>query len=95
MAVRHDLLAKAGSWYSYNGEKIGQGKEQVRNFFLENPDIAFKVENQIRDLNGLPILVATKAAPAEKKAKEKAIPSLEVEEAPEKEEIQREVAVGE
>jgi recombination protein RecA len=95
MAVRHDLLAKAGSWYSYNGEKIGQGKEQVRNFFLENPDIAFKVENQIRDLNGLPILVATKAAPAEKKAKEKAIPSLEVEEAPEKDEIQREVAVGE
>ncbi|MCZ8238528.1 MAG: recombinase RecA [Leptospiraceae bacterium] len=95
MAVRHDLLAKAGSWYSYNGEKIGQGKEQVRNFFLENPDIAFKVENQIRDLNGLPILVATKAAPSEKKAKEKAIPSLEVEEAPEKEEIQREVAVGE
>lgn len=95
MAVRHDLLAKAGSWYSYNGEKIGQGKEQVRNFFLENPDIAFKVENQIRDLNGLPVLVATKAAPAEKKAKEKAIPSLEVEEAPEKEEIQREVAVGE
>lgn len=95
MAVRHDLLAKAGSWYSYNGEKIGQGKEQVRNFFLENPDIAFKVENQIRDLNGLPILVATKATPAEKKAKEKAIPSLEVEEAPEKEEIQREVAVGE
>lgn len=95
MAVRHDLLAKAGSWYSYNGEKIGQGKEQVRNFFLENPDIAFKVENQIRDLNGLPVLLATKAAPAEKKAKEKAIPSLEVEEAPEKEEIQREVAVGE
>lgn len=95
MAVRHDLLAKAGSWYSYNGEKIGQGKEQVRNFFLENPDIAFKVENQIRDLNGLPVLVAPKVAPAEKKAKEKATSSLGGEEAPEKEEIQREVAVGE
>ncbi|MCG9874951.1 MAG: recombinase RecA [Leptospiraceae bacterium] len=95
MAVRHDLLAKAGSWYSYNGEKIGQGKEQVRNFFLENPEIAFKVENQIRDLNGLPVLVAPKVAPAEKKAKEKATSSLGGEEAPEKEEIQREVAVGE
>lgn len=33
LAVRHDLVAKAGSWYSYGGEKIGQGKEQVRNFF--------------------------------------------------------------
>ncbi|NCN08449.1 MAG: recombinase RecA [Leptospira sp.] len=88
MAVRHDLLAKAGSWYSYNGEKIGQGKEQVRNFFLENPDIAFKVENQIRDLNGLPVLVAPKAAPTEKKAKEK---TAEVE----KEEAPVEVAVGE
>lgn len=88
MSVRHDLLAKAGSWYSYNGEKIGQGKEQVRNFFLENPDIAFKVENQIRDLNGLPVLVAPKVAPAEKKTKEKASET-------EKEEAPVEVAVGE
>jgi recombination protein RecA len=61
LAVKHDLLQKAGSWYSYNEEKIGQGKEQVRNFFLENPDVALKIENQIRDLNGLPLVPVKEA----------------------------------
>jgi recombination protein RecA len=56
LAVKHDLIAKAGSWYSYKTEKIGQGKEQVRNYLAENPEIAFIVENQVRDLNGLPLL---------------------------------------
>ena len=51
LAVKHDLIAKAGSWYSYKTEKIGQGKEQVRIFLSENPDIAFTLENQVRDLN--------------------------------------------
>lgn len=104
MAVRHDLLAKAGSWYSYNGEKIGQGKEQVRNFFLENPDVALKVENQIRDLNSLPLLPVPNAAEpsASKGKKEKASEksdknaeestAKEVEPSPD---LEREVAVGE
>ncbi|GBF41716.1 recombinase A [Leptospira ellinghausenii] len=71
LAVRHDLVAKAGSWYSYNGEKIGQGKEQVRNFFSENPDIAFKIENQVRDLNGLPLLDQAKIQTREVKSIER------------------------
>lgn len=69
LAVKHDLINKAGSWYSHNEDKIGQGKEQVRNYFLENPDIALKIENQIRDLNGLPLVPVEKAAPAGKKEK--------------------------
>ncbi|TGK78847.1 recombinase RecA [Leptospira montravelensis] len=71
LAVRHDLVAKAGSWYSYNGEKIGQGKEQVRIFFLENPDIAFKIENQVRDLNGLPLMDQAKIQTREVKSIER------------------------
>ncbi|MCG6145657.1 recombinase RecA [Leptospira bandrabouensis] len=71
LAVRHDLVAKAGSWYSYGGEKIGQGKEQVRNFFLENPDIAFKIENQVRDLNGLPLMDQAKIQTREVKSIER------------------------
>ncbi|MCW7458571.1 recombinase RecA [Leptospira bandrabouensis] len=71
LAVRHDLVAKAGSWYSYGGEKIGQGKEQVRNFFLENPDIAFKIENQVRDLNGLPLMDQVKIQTREVKSIER------------------------
>ncbi|HNH08378.1 MAG TPA: recombinase RecA, partial [Leptospiraceae bacterium] len=54
LGVKHELLVKGGSWYSYNNEKIGQGKESARNFLLENPEIAKKIEAQIRNLNDLP-----------------------------------------
>lgn len=54
LAVKHDILVKGGSWYSYNGEKIGQGKETVRTYLQENPEILDKLESQIRDLNDLP-----------------------------------------
>ncbi|WCL50598.1 recombinase RecA [Leptospira sp. GIMC2001] len=82
LAVKHDIFAKAGSWYSYNEEKIGQGKESVRSFLLENPDISFKIENQIRDLNGLPLVAARQAvaAPSSNGKKEKPAPATESEE---------------
>jgi len=54
LGVKHELLVKGGSWYSYNNEKIGQGKESARTFLLENPEIAKKIEAQIRNLNDLP-----------------------------------------
>jgi len=50
LGVEFDLIQKRGSWYSYKGEKIGQGAEVVRTFFAENPDIAEIVETQIRDI---------------------------------------------
>ena len=46
--VNHGIIEKAGSWYSYNGDRIGQGKENVRQFLLANPDISDTVEAQIR-----------------------------------------------
>ena len=49
MGVEHNLVEKAGSWYSYNGEKIGQGKEKVRVFLQENPEIANTIEQQLRE----------------------------------------------
>jgi recombination protein RecA len=54
LGVKHDLIVKSGAWYSYNGEKIGQGREQARTFLMENSEIAKKLESQIRDLNDLP-----------------------------------------
>ncbi|MEM7279662.1 MAG: DNA recombination/repair protein RecA, partial [Pseudomonadota bacterium] len=39
---------KAGSWYSYNGDRIGQGKENVRNFLLQNPEIAEDLNAKLR-----------------------------------------------
>lgn len=54
LAVKHEIIVKGGSWYSYNGEKIGQGKETVRTYLQEHPELSGKLENQIRDLNDLP-----------------------------------------
>ena len=49
LGVEHKLIEKAGAWYSYNGDKIGQGKEKVRIFLKENPDIASTIEQTLRD----------------------------------------------
>jgi recombination protein RecA len=49
MAIELDVIQKSGSWYSYNGEKIGQGKDNVRIFLQENPDIMETVQQQIRE----------------------------------------------
>jgi len=48
LGVEHKLIEKAGAWYSYNGDKIGQGKEKVRIFLKENPDIADTIEQTLR-----------------------------------------------
>ncbi len=48
LGVKHGLVDKAGAWYSYNGDRIGQGKENVRKFLKENPDMAAEIEKNIR-----------------------------------------------
>ena len=40
MGVEHQIVDKSGAWYSYNGERIGQGRDNVREFLRSNPDIA-------------------------------------------------------
>ncbi len=49
LGVEHKLIEKAGAWYSYQGDKIGQGKEKVRLFLKENPDVASHIEQTLRD----------------------------------------------
>ncbi|MBS3987678.1 MAG: recombinase RecA [Erysipelothrix sp.] len=48
IGVEHDIIAKAGAWFSYKGEKIGQGRESVRQFLKDNPTIALEIETQIK-----------------------------------------------
>ncbi len=48
LGVEHDFVEKSGAWYSYNGERIGQGKDNVRIFLKDNPDIATEIELKIR-----------------------------------------------
>jgi recombination protein RecA len=54
LGVAAKVVDKAGSWYAYNGEKIGQGKDNAREFLRENPDIAFEIENKVREVMGVP-----------------------------------------
>ena len=49
LGVKNGLVNKAGAWYSYNGDRIGQGKENVRQFLSENPDIASDIEAKLRE----------------------------------------------
>jgi recombination protein RecA len=48
LGVQQGIVNKSGAWYSYKGDRIGQGKENVRNFLKENPDIANEIEARIR-----------------------------------------------
>ena len=50
------IVEKSGSWYSYNGEKIGQGKDNARNFLIERPALAYEIENKVREQLGVPLL---------------------------------------
>ncbi len=49
LGVQENIVEKAGSWYSYNGDRVGQGKENARDFLLENPAIAAEIEQRIRE----------------------------------------------
>ena len=48
VAVQADIINKAGSWYSYGEEKLGQGRENAKNFLVENPEILTEVEKKVR-----------------------------------------------
>lgn len=51
LAVTNGLIEKSGSWFSYNGEKIGQGKENAKKYFESNPEIMDLLEQKIKELN--------------------------------------------
>lgn len=53
LGVQAKIVDKAGAWYSYSGEKIGQGKDNAREFLRENPEIAREIENRIRESLGV------------------------------------------
>ena len=49
MAVNLEIIEKAGSWFSYNSEKIGQGRENVKKYLIENPKLMEEIEKKVRD----------------------------------------------
>ena len=62
LGVIHKLVEKSGSWYAYNGEKIGQGKDNAREYLKANPLIAEEIEAKIRSAVNVPSPKAIKAA---------------------------------
>ncbi len=56
MGVTARVVEKSGAWYAYNGEKIGQGKDNAREFLRENPEIAREIENKVRESLGVPLV---------------------------------------
>ena len=62
LGVEHKIVDKAGAWYAYNGEKIGQGKDNVREFLKTRPEMAKEIEARIMEAAGITIGGAARAA---------------------------------
>ena len=55
LGVANNLIEKSGSWYSFRGERIGQGRETARTFLRDNPDVKVKIDGELRKILGLPV----------------------------------------
>ncbi|MDD2701685.1 MAG: recombinase RecA [Sideroxydans sp.] len=62
LGVQQKIVEKSGAWYSYNGEKIGQGKDNAREFLRNNPDIAVEIENKVRGALGVTAIASSEFA---------------------------------
>jgi recombination protein RecA len=58
LAVNANVVEKAGTWYSYNGERLGQGRENAKNFMREHQEVLTEIENKMRQLHDLKLAVA-------------------------------------
>jgi recombination protein RecA len=70
LGVLHGFVDKSGAWYSYNGEKIGQGKDNARDFLKANPVLSAEIENKVREKLGVRLLEEAAKAPVSKKKNE-------------------------
>ena len=55
LAAENDIINKSGAWFAYNGEKIGQGRENAKAYLEANPDVMFEIEQKVRGACGLPM----------------------------------------
>ena len=73
LAASVDIVNKSGAWYAYNGDKIGQGRENAKQYLRDNPTVCQEIENRVREHFGLNGSIPVEAAP-EKGGSEKAKP---------------------
>lgn len=70
LGLEHNVISKSGAWYSYGEERLGQGRENVREYLLENPEMRTEIESKVREAAGLPSNEST-AVSEEKDANDK------------------------
>src|ERR1700686_2520042 len=63
LGVTHNIIEKSGAWYAYNGDKLGQAKDNTREWLREHADIAAEIEAKIRAVVGVPVAPGRSAAP--------------------------------
>ncbi len=63
LADKLQIVEKSGAWYSFQGERLGQGRDNVRQMLMENPDILRQIEDQVRKSSDLPVAASTGEAP--------------------------------
>jgi recombination protein RecA len=74
LGVEQNIVRKSGAWYTYEGDQLGQGKENARNFLRDNPDLANEIEKKIKEKLGVGPRVDAEAADKEPEAGLRAVP---------------------
>ncbi|TMH38161.1 MAG: DNA recombination/repair protein RecA, partial [Betaproteobacteria bacterium] len=64
LGVAHNIIEKSGAWYAYQGDRIGQGKDNTREYLREHPEMAAEVEVKIRAAVGVPVAGQPRVAAA-------------------------------
>jgi recombination protein RecA len=65
IGVEHGLVRKSGAWYTYEGDQLGQGKENARAFLRDNPDLADEIEKKIKETLGIGATIDADLSPAD------------------------------
>jgi recombination protein RecA len=73
--VNHGVLEKSGAWYIYNGDRLGQGKDNARDFLRENQPLAKEIEQKIREKAGVAVPAGAAEAPAADDGKVEKLPT--------------------
>ena len=71
IAVNNNIVDKSGAWFAYNGQKIGQGRENTMIYLKENPDVLLEIENKVRELYDMPVVEAAKDVSGKSDSSEK------------------------
>ena len=70
VGVKENIVQKSGAWFSYGDIRLGQGRENAKQYLKENPAVALDIENQIREKYSLPLAKAVESVDVEKNTEE-------------------------